>query len=288
MNFNPVLIVIPILLLLMYDLGIEFKLKDVTQLAKNPKAVWIGLFAQIIGLPFVAILLGKIFTMEPYVFVGLVLIACSPGGSSSNMFTYIAKGDVTLAVTLTALSSVITVFTIPPILIYVIQTSGYGAIENIQLPVGKLFMQNIVLLLLPIALGMLTKRYSPNFAAKAKKVLDKSAFPALLILATIFFITNKRIIIDNFGSLTFIVSLLIIGAMILGIGLGYLGRLKDAQRRTIAIEVGIQNAAQAIAVASSPFILNDNKVAVPAIIYALMMNVILLTYISKYLFNKKA
>lgn len=287
MNFNPVLIVLPILLLLMYDLGIEFKLKDVTQLAKHPKAVWIGLFAQIIGLPFVAILLGKIFTMEPYVFVGLVLIACSPGGSSSNMFTYIAKGDVTLAVTLTALSSVITVFTIPPILIYVIQTSGYGAIENIQLPVGKLFMQNIVLLLLPIALGMLTKRYSPNFAAKAKKVLDKSAFPALLILATIFFITNKRIIIDNFGSLTFIVSLLIIGAMILGIGLGYLGRLKDAQRRTIAIEVGIQNAAQAIAVASSPFILNDNKVAVPAIIYALMMNVILLTYISKYIFKKK-
>ena len=90
-----------------------------------------------------------------------------------------------------------------------------------------------------------------------------------------------------FGSLTFIVSLLVIGAMILGIGLGYLGRLKDAQRRTIAIEVGIQNAAQAIAVASSPFILNDNKVAVPAIIYALMMNVILLTYISKYIFKKK-
>ncbi len=286
MNFNPVLIVLPILLLLMYDLGIEFKLKDVTQLAKHPKAVWIGLFAQIIGLPLVAILLGKFFTLEPYIFVGLVLIACSPGGSSSNMFTYIAKGDITLAVTLTALSSVITIFTIPPILSYVIQTSGYGIIENIKLPVGKLFVQNIVLLLLPIALGMLTKKYRPNFAAKAKKVLDKSAFPALLILATIFFITNKQIIIDNFGSLTFIVSLLIIGAMILGIGLGYLARLKNEQRRTIAIEVGIQNAAQAIAIASSPFILNDNKVAVPAIIYALMMNIILLTYISKYLFKK--
>ncbi len=287
MNFNPVLIVLPILLLLMYDLGIEFKLKDVTQLAKHPKAVWIGLFAQIIGLPLVAILLGKFFTLEPYIFVGLVLIACSPGGSSSNMFTYIAKGDITLAVTLTALSSVITIFTIPPILSYVIQTSGYGIIENIKLPVGKLFVQNIVLLLLPIALGMLTKKYRPNFAAKAKKVLDKSAFPALLILATIFFITNKQIIIDNFGSLTFIVSLLIIGAMILGIGLGYLARLKNEQRRTIAIEVGIQNAAQAIAIASSPFILNDNKVAVPAIIYALMMNIILLTYISKYLFKKE-
>ncbi len=270
----------------MYDLGIDFKLKDVSELAKKPKALWIGLFAQIIGLPLVAILLGKLFNVEPYLFVGLVLIACSPGGSSSNMFTYLAKGDITLAITLTALSSIITVFTIPPILLYAIQTSGYGAIEHIQLPVGKLFVQNIVLLLVPIALGMLTKKYRPNFAAKAKKILDKSAFPALLILATIFFITNKQIIIDNFGSLTFIVSLLIIGAMILGIGLGYLARLKNEQRRTIAIEVGIQNAAQAIAIASSPFILNDNKVAVPAIIYALMMNIILLTYISKYLFKK--
>lgn len=287
MQFNPVLIVLPILLLLMYTLGLEFKLKDVVLLAKRPKALLIGLLAQVVILPVVAILLAKMFNPAPYLFVGIVLIACSPGGSSSNMLSYIAKGDVALSVTLTSLSSIITIFTIPPVLIYAIQASGYGALEHIQLPVGKLFVQNIVLLLLPIALGMLTQKFLPVFAQKAKKVLDKMAFPALLILAVIFYIANKDIIIANFGQLAIIITLLIIAAMVLGVALGYIGRLSGAHRRTIAIEVGIQNAAQAIAIASSPFILNDNSIAVPAIIYALMMNVILLSYISKYIFKKK-
>lgn len=287
MTFNPILIVLPILIILMFDLGLEFKLSDVTRLAKHPKAVWIGLVAQIILLPLIAIGLGMIFKPAPYLFVGLVLIACSPGGSSSNIFSLIAKGDVTLSVTLTALSSVITIITIPPIMMFTMDISGFDSVSQIQLPVMKLFIQNIVLVLLPIALGMITKKQLPNFAAKAKKVLDKSAFPALLLLATIFFIQNRTIIVENFSSLTLIITLMILSAMGLGALLTYLSRLQAKQKRTIVIEVGMQNAAQAIAIASSPFVFNNEQIAVPAIIYALMMNVILLTYISKYLFNKK-
>lgn len=287
MTFNPILIVLPILIILMFDLGLEFKLSDVTRLAKHPKAVWIGLVAQIILLPLIAIGLGMIFKPAPYLFVGLVLIACSPGGSSSNIFSLIAKGDVTLSVTLTALSSVITIITIPPIMMFTMDISGFDSVSQIQLPVMKLFIQNIVLVLLPIALGMITKKQLPKFAAKAKKVLDKSAFPALLLLATIFFIQNRTIIVENFSSLTLIITLMILSAMGLGALLAYLSRLQARQKRTIVIEVGMQNAAQAIAIASSPFVFNNEQIAVPAIIYALMMNVILLTYISKYLFNKK-
>lgn len=284
---NPVLIVLPILLILMFDLGLEFKLKDVTALAKHPKAVWIGLVAQIIILPLIAIALGKIFNPAPYLFVGLVLIACSPGGSSSNIFSLIAKGDVTLSVTLTALSSVITIFTIPPIMMYVMNISGFEAVSHIQLPVGKLFMQNIVLVLLPIALGMIVKKLRPKFAAKAKKILDKAAFPALLLLATVFFIANRETIMENFSSLTLIITIMILAAMGLGTLLAIVSGLGSKQRKTIVIEVGMQNAAQAIAIASSPFVFNNNQIAVPAIIYALMMNVILLTYIGKYLFKRK-
>ena len=83
------------------------------------------------------------------------------------------------------------------------------------------------------------------------------------------------------------ITLMILSAMGLGALLAYLSRLQAKQKRTIVIEVGMQNAAQAIAIASSPFVFNNEQIAVPAIIYALMMNVILLTYISKYLFNKK-
>lgn len=284
---NPVLIVLPILLILMFHLGLEFKLNDITRLAKQPKALWIGLTAQIILLPLLAIALGKIFNPAPYLFVGLVLIACSPGGSSSNIFSYIAKGDVTLSVTLTALSSVITIFTIPPIMMFTMNISGFEAVNEIQLPVGKLFIQNIVLVLLPIALGMLVKKSRPKFAEKAKKVLDKMAFPALLLLATIFFIANRETIIENFKSLTLIITVLILTAMALGALLAMVSKLESRQKKTIVIEVGMQNAAQAIAIASSPFVFNNDLIAIPAIVYALMMNVILLTYIGKYLFKRK-
>lgn len=284
---NPVLIVLPILLVLMFALGLDFRLKDVTELAKHPKAVWIGLVAQIVLLPLIAIALGKIFNPAPYLFVGLVLIACSPGGSSSNIFSLIAKGDVTLSVTLTALSSVITIFTIPPIMMYVTDISGFDGVSEIRLPVGKLFVQNIVLVLLPIALGMAAKKYSPKFAHRAKKILDKAAFPALLLLATVFFVSNRQIIVENFSSLTLIISIMILAAMGLGALLAIISGLNAQQKKTIVIEVGMQNAAQAIAIASSPFVFNNDAMAVPAIIYALMMNVILLTYIGKYLLAKR-
>lgn len=284
---NPVLIVLPILLILMFHLGLEFKLKDITRLAKHPKSVWIGLMAQIILLPLIAIGLGKIFNPAPYLFVGLVLIACSPGGSSSNIFSYIAKGDVTLSVTLTALSSVITIFTIPPIMMFTMDISGIETANQIQLPIGKLFTQNIMLVLLPIALGMIVKKKRPQFAEKAKKVLDKVAFPALLLLATIFFMANHQTIMENFASLTLIITVMILAAMGLGTLLATLSHLESRQKKTIVIEVGMQNAAQAIAIASSPFVFNNDLIAVPAIIYALMMNVILLTYIGKHVFKKK-
>ena len=284
---NPVLIVLPILLLLMFHLGLEFKLTDIVSLAKRPKAVWVGLFAQIVLLPAIAIGLGNLFKPEPYLFVGLVLIACSPGGSSSNIFSFIAKGDVTLSVTLTTLSSIITIFTIPPIMMYAMNAAGFEAANRIELPAAQLFLQNVALILLPIALGMIVKKRKPHFAEKAAKHLGKSAFPALLLLATVFFISNREVIVENFSSLTLIITLLILSATGMGALLTIIFGLGQKQRKTIVIEVGMQNSAQAIAIAGSPFVLNNNAIAVPAIIYALMMNVILLAYISKYLFAKK-
>ena len=94
-------------------------------------------------------------------------------------------------------------------------------------------------------------------------------------------------IVENFSSLTLIITLFILSATGMGALLTIIFGLGQKQRKTIVIEVGMQNSAQAIAIAGSPFVLNNNAIAVPAIIYALMMNVILLAYISKYLFAKK-
>lgn len=276
---NPIFIVLPILLLLMFGLGLSFKPADFAVLLRQPKAVLVGTAAQVVLLPLLAAGLVGLFGPEPYLLVGLMLIACSPGGTSSNIFTSVARGDVPLSVTLTVLSSIITVFTIPPVLLYAFDAAGLGGAGAVKLPVGQLLVQNVVLVLLPVLLGMAARRFWPDWAQKAKKGLDKVAFPALLVLAAVFFAANRQIIVQHFVSLVWMVSALILAAMALGALLAAVFGLPGRQRRTIVIEVGMQNSAQAIAVAGSPFVLNNEVFALPAVIYALMMNVILLAYI---------
>ena len=276
---NTIWIVMPILILLMFLLGIDINRKAFADIAHNPKAVLLGLTGQIIILPVLAFSIAWILKLPPVYFMGLVLVACCPGGSSSNVFSMLAKGDVALSVSLTALSSIITLFTIPIIMEFVTAAVSDMSGASIELPVGKLLVQNIVLLFVPLSAGSIFKHFCPEAAVKVSKVLGKMAFPALMILAAVFFLQYKKEIADNFASLGLSAAMLIILAMACSSCISRIGRFTDAIRRTIVIEVGMQNAAQAIAIASSPFIFNSGEMALPAICYALLMNVILLTYV---------
>ena len=113
---STIWIVMPILIVLMFLLGIDVNKKAFTDIAHNPKAVLWGMIGQIIILPVIAFLTAWLLKLPPVYFMGLVLVACCPGGSSSNVFSMLAKGDVALSVTLTALSSIITLFTLPLIM----------------------------------------------------------------------------------------------------------------------------------------------------------------------------
>ena len=274
----------------MYGLGLSLKFTDFRTMFKKPAAIFIGLAGQLLILPAIAFAVAQIFDLPALFYMGIILIACCPGGSSSNVFSKIAGGNVALSITLTALSSVITMFTIPIILqIALNQCSGYEAFaglsvqstpQGISLPVSNLLIQNIVLMFVPILLGAATKRLWPAWATKADKLISKTAFPALMLLAGVFFIQHRRTIAENL----LIVGAAVIALLLLSISvsaiLARLSRLKSRERKTIVIEVGMQNAAQAIAIASSPFIFNNSALAIPAIIYALMMNVVLLVYVS--------
>ena len=276
---NTIWIVMPILIVLMFYLGIELNKKAFTDIARNPKAVLFGMIGQLVLLPVIAFLVAWTLNLPPVYFMGLVLIACCPGGSSSNVFSMLAKGDVALSVTLTALSSVITLFTLPVIMKFVTGVVSDMSGTEIHLPVAKLLVQNLVLMFLPMLVGYLFKHFFPNGAAKVGKVLSKVAFPALMTLALVFFIQHRVAIVDKFGVLGLSASMLILAAMLCSSLLSRLGRFNDSIRRTIVIEVGMQNAAQAIAIASSPFIFNSGEMALPAIMYALLMNVFLLIYV---------
>ena len=270
-------IVLPILTLLMFDLGLSLKFEDFGKVFRSPWPIVVALVGQLVLLPLIALGLASAFRLPPVFFIGLVLIACCPGGSSSNVFSKLAGGDVALSVTLTALSSVITLFTIPLVMSWA--TNLVGESVGISLPVGNLIKQNLVLMLLPVLVGVALHYLWPKGAAGVDKVLSKLAFPLLLVLITVFYIQHHRTILENIGVLGLCVTALILVAIGCSSLLSRLVRTDGRQRRTVVIEVGMQNAAQAIAIASSPFIFANEEMAIPAILYSLMMNIVLLIYV---------
>lgn len=282
---NTIWIVMPILIVLMFLLGIDLDRTAFAGVRRQPKAVLLGMLGQLVLLPIIAFGVAWALNLPPVYFMGLVLVACCPGGSSSNVFSMLAKGDVALSVTLTVLSSIITLFTLPVIMEFVTRFVSDMSEVQITLPVGKLLVQNIVLLFVPLIAGSLFRHFLPAVAARVGRVLGKAAFPALMTLALLFFLQYSNEIVDNFTILGLSAALLILLAMACSSAMSRLGGFGSAVRHTIVIEVGMQNAAQAIAIASSPFIFNSGEMALPAIIYALLMNMILLTYV--YCIRKK-
>ena len=291
---NPIYIVIPIITLLTYSLGLTLKKDDFRMLVTKPLPMFVGLFGQLIVLPALAFLIAVLFELPEVFFVGLVLIACCPGGSSSNIFTYIARGDVALSVSMTAISSIVTLFTIPLVMALCVDyvelhsevTSAFG---RVHLPVEKLLIQNVVLMLVPIILGVATSVFFKNFAVKLSVILSKIAFPCLIILVTIFFIKQYHNIASYLDRLGLCVLTLVLLSVLVSSLMSRFFKQSDRPRRTIVIEVAMQNAAQAIAIASSPFVFNSEIMTMPAILYALMMNIVLLVYVGTILkkCNKK-
>ena len=274
---NTIFIVLPILVILMFDLGLTLRLEDFGRVVRHPWPIAVALFGQLVLLPVIALMLAWLLHLSPVYFIGLVLIACCPGGSSSNVFSKLAGGDVALSVTLTALSSIITLFTIPLIMSWATQLVGESV--GITLPVGNLIKQNLLMMLLPVLLGIGLHYACPNAAAKTDKVLSKLAFPLLLLLITIFYMQHHHTILANIGTLGLCVTALILLAIGCSSLLSRLVRNNAQQRRTVIIEVGMQNAVQAIAIASSPLIFANDDMAIPAILYSLMMNIVLLLYV---------
>lgn len=279
---NAIFIVLPILTLLMFDLGLTLKPQDFQLIAQRPKPVIIGLVGQIILLPLIAWGLVHLtqytIHLTPLFIIGIMLVACSPGGSSSNVFSMLAKGDVALSVTLTACSSIITLFTLPLIMAWVTKSIQYPDV-SIQLPIGNLLIQNIVLMVVPISIGFVLNFFREQTAAKIHNVLKRIAMPALVLLVTVFFFQHKQTIVEEFTSLGLTMTALILATTGCGALLSWLLHLTTKERRTLVIEIGMQNAAQAITIACSPLIFNNEIIAIPAIIYALMMNLILLAYV---------
>jgi bile acid:Na+ symporter, BASS family len=262
-------LILPIALaMIMLGLGLSLKSDDFLRIFKYPKAVTIGLIGQLVILPIIALAIVKVIPMPPAIAVGLIILALCPCGPSSNMITYLAGGDVALAVTLTVFSSMITVFTIP-LFASMAVNSFLGTNAIVSLPIGATMGQIFVITVIPIALGMLIQSRFPEIARRLEKVINKLAV-GFLVLIIILLVAKEwsRLpsLIVQAGTGVMLLNIL---GMAAGFAISKMLNLNVAQQICIAIEVGIQNGTLAIAITAG--ILKDAEMAIPAAIYSLFM-----------------
>jgi bile acid:Na+ symporter, BASS family len=275
---NNLYIVLPVLGILMFTLGLELRLADFTALAKKPKPVSVGLFGQIVILPVAAIIIAFFMEMPLEFKIGLVLIAACPGGITSNTFTMLAGGNTALSVVLTSITSFLSVVSLPLVL-YLASVIFSAEYAGISLPFMKIVTQSFMMVYIPIILGMLLRKIAPKKAAALAGLLRKISLPLLLLVVAAFIYRELAVIISCIRELFTAVLLLSVLSMAAGGLLSAVWGLAARERKTIVIEVGMQNAAQAITIASSPFLLNNASIALPAVIYVVLMNAAVISYV---------
>lgn len=256
------------LFFIMFGMGLSLKARDFKLVLTRPKAMAFGLLAQMVLLPLLGVAVLLIFNLPPELAMGLMILALCPGGTTSNLFTYLARGDVALSVSLTAVVSLIAPFTIP-LLAPLAMGWLMGNSQALELPFVQTLLQLIVITLLPVLLGMVCHHFWPRFASRADKPVKilSVIFLALIILGIIF--KNKSQIpefIMQTGPATITLNLL---ALLLGYGLARGIRLNHSQSRAIGLEVGIQNGTTAIVIAMS--ILQNNQMAIAPTVYSILM-----------------
>ena len=261
--------VIPIsIFLIMMGMGLSLVTDDFKRVLKYPKAVAIGLTNQLLFLPLVGFALANIMSLEPEYAVGVMLLVLCPGGTTSNLFTYLAKGDVALSVSMTAIASVITVFTIPIVLSFSL-VYFMGAGTEFQLPVVKTMVSLIALTIVPVSIGMLIKRYASSFAEKAQVMVSRFGVIFLSFLVLFLSYVQRDIIVEALIATGPVSLILNVSTMALGYYTSKWFGLNPEQRRSITMEVGLQNSTLSMFMALT--LLANYKMSMTPAIYTLIM-----------------
>lgn len=251
----------------MLGLGLGLTLDDFRRVAAEPRAVLAGLTVQVILLPGVAFLIAKGFGLSPEFAVGLMLLAASPGGASANIYSHLAKGDVALNITLTAVNSLICLATLPLILNFSLE-HFFGAGNYVPPPIKKVIEVGVIIIV-PVALGMMLRRTTPKFAASMDRPVRLLSVLVLvgLIVAVI---VQEWSRLPGFFAAVGVVCLLF---NLISLGAGYLLplglKLPKRQAIAIAMEIGIHNGTLAIFVALN--VLSNAAISIPAVAYSLIM-----------------
>ena len=256
------------LFLIMFGMGLSLVPADFRRVLRAPKAAAVGVFCQMVLLPLVALAVVGIVEMEPALAVGLMVLAFCPGGTTSNMLTYLARGDVALSISLTAVVSLVTPFTIP-VLTALSMTHLMGAGKEISLPLGETIIALLVITVVPVGIGMAVNHNWPAFSKRADKPVKWFSLIALFAIIAGLVKQNAAELPTFFAQTGLATLLLNVAAMALGFAAARAARLDRKQQITIGLEVGIQNGTTALMVTGT--LLGDATMTIAPAIYSLIM-----------------
>ena len=266
-----------VLRLVMVGLGLSLSLPDFRRVIVFPKAATVGLLAQLVGLPLTAFALAIAFDAPPAIAIGLVILAACPSGVTANAYTFAARADVPLCVTLSALTSVITVFTIPFLIELALNVFAEPG-QTVAISASNMLLNLMTFTLIPLALGMLFRQLFPQIAERAVEPIRKVVLWLMIVVLLLGVVASVEEILANFATAGLLVIVMNVLTMGLGFGLARLLGLPIEQVVTITFEVGVQNLALALAIAFS--ILAVPEFAISALIYAAIMPATALAFVS--------
>ena len=260
--------------IIMFGLGLSLTVGDFARVLKQPKAVIIALLCQLILLPAICFGLVIAFQLPPVLAVGMMMLAASPGGTTANLYSHLFRGDIALNISLTAVNSVIAVVTLPLITNFAI---WYFEPFDDQLGMQWAKAAEVfAIVLVPVALGMIVRRFWPRFAAGMDKPVRIISVVVLVIVIAGAVASNWALLLENFLDL----ALVTVAFCLISLAIGYLVPrwLKVGKRQAIAtsFEIGIHNATLAIVIAQS--VLGSTELSLPAAVYGVLMFFVALAF----------
>ncbi|WP_326910802.1 bile acid:sodium symporter family protein [Sedimentibacter sp. MB31-C6] len=236
----------PLLMIVMFGMGLTLKFDDFKLVFSRPKDVLIGCLAQFTIMPLIALLLTKIFNLPPELAVGVVLVGTCPGGTSSNVMTYLAKGDIALSVAMTSVSTVLA-----PILTPLITKLLIG--QTVSVDVMSMFISIVKVVILPIGLGFIINSFFGKITEKFVKVLPLVSVTAIVAIVASVVASNSEKILTSGLIIILVVVLHNCLGYVIGFIVGKVLGLDLSKQKAIAIEVGMQNSGLATSLAATSF-----------------------------------
>ena len=262
------------LALIMFGLGLGLTTTDFSRVIKNPKDFIVGFFSQLILLPIVALGLVFLLNLPTTIAVGLMIIAAAPGGVTSNILTKFANGDVALSVTLTAVTSLVSILTVPFVVINSANIIGVSISSDIS--IANVALKMALVVTVPVLFGMIIRGFAENFILSKINLIDKLSGILFIIVFAAIYIEERNNILDYILQSGLAVLILNIVMMTLAFLIAKKYASGISQQKCIAIEGGLQNGTVAVFVAT--LIFDDVAFVVPTAAYALIQ------YITGFLF----